>query len=230
MTSNSWEIPEARVEKLEKEHRWLKRAWVFTCLAVVGVLTLGASRAGSTVEAERFLLEGANGGIRAELTTLDGDYPRLSLMSPNKEKVTELSPLGVSVFDKALPGNLPLGHFGNTGLYFTDERGQVVIELGGASVSGPQLAPAPEFKLFDTKGRPLWHDPYDCAIQDPANCSFASLSPAPSGTANECIYCPFSTASRICSMPRIMASLPSLVYISGPDPLLSSNSRSVRAT
>jgi hypothetical protein len=82
-------------------------------LAIICTLTLGLSEAGSTVEAQRFVLKSAKGEVRAELTTLDGDYPTLSLLSPNGEKVTELSPLGVSILDKGLRGKLPLGHFGD---------------------------------------------------------------------------------------------------------------------
>ena len=111
------------------------------------------------MEAQRFVLKSAKGEVRAELTTLDGDYPRLSLLSPNGEKVTELSPIGVSVFDKGLPGKLPLGHFGDTGLYFTDEKGHVIIELGGASVDHPQLAPIPEIAIFNQDGKPAWRAP-----------------------------------------------------------------------
>ena len=75
--------------------------------------------------------------------------------------MTELSPLGVSVINKGLPGKLPVGHFGDTGLYFTDKQGRVVIELGGASVSAsvPQIAPIPEITIFNEKGQPSWHAP-----------------------------------------------------------------------
>ena len=105
------------------------------------------------------MLKSANGEMRAELTTLDGDYPRLSLHSPNGEKVIELGPLGVSVIDKGSPGKLPLAHLGNTGLYFTDKQGRVVMELGGASTSAPQLAPIPEITIFNEKGQPAWRAP-----------------------------------------------------------------------
>ncbi len=159
MTSDKWKILESRVIRLEKQNRRLRAGCVLAGLAVVCALTLGFFTAGNTVEAQRFVLRSAKGEVRAELKTLDGDYPRLSLLSPNGEKVTELSPVGVSVIDKGLPGKLPLGHFGNTGLYFTDKRGRVVIELGGASVSGPQLAPISEITIFNEKGQPSWRAP-----------------------------------------------------------------------
>jgi hypothetical protein len=159
MNSDRLEILESRLSLLEKQNRTLRAGFILVSLAIICALTLGSSGAGSTVEAQRFVLRNAKGEVGAELTTLDGDYPRLILTSPNGEKVTELSPVGVSVLDKGLPGNLPLGHFGNTGLYFADEHGRVVIELGGASVDHPQLAPIPEITIFDKNGQPAWHAP-----------------------------------------------------------------------
>ncbi len=159
MTLDKWGILEARVMRLEKQNRWLRAGCLIAGLTAVCVLVMGQSNAGNTVEARRFVLKSAKGEVRAELTTLDGDYPRLSLRSPNGEKVTELSPLGVSVIDPGLSGKLPLAHFGNTGLYFTDKQGRVVMELGGASTSAPQLAPIPEIIIFNEKGQPIWHAP-----------------------------------------------------------------------
>jgi hypothetical protein len=49
MTSNSWEILESRVAKLEEQNRRLKAGCVLTGLAVVCILSLGA------VVATRFL-------------------------------------------------------------------------------------------------------------------------------------------------------------------------------
>ncbi len=159
MISDRWEILEARVIRLERQNRRLRGGCLLAGLVIVCTLTLGLSKAANTVEAQRFVLKNAKGEVRAELTTLDGDYPRLSLLSPNGEKVAEFSSLGVSVIDKGLPGKLPLAHFGNTGLYFTDKQGRVVMELGGASISAPQLAPNPEITIFNEKGQPAWRAP-----------------------------------------------------------------------
>jgi hypothetical protein len=159
MAADRWELLEARVIKLEGQNRRLRTGYLLAGLAVVCAMTLGLSNSGNTVEAQRFVLKNTKGEVRAELTTLDGDYPRLNLSSPNGEMITELSPLGVSVIDKGLPGKLPLAHFGNTGLYFTDKQGRVVIELGGASTSALQLAPVPEITIFNEKGQPAWHAP-----------------------------------------------------------------------
>lgn len=116
MTSDRWDILEARVVTLEKQNRWMKAVCLVVSLTVVCALTLGQSKAASTtktVEAQRFVLKSAKGEIRGELTTLDGDYSKLSLRSPNGQKVTELSPLGISVIDQGLSGNF-LSHISAT--------------------------------------------------------------------------------------------------------------------
>lgn len=159
MTSDRWEILESRVIKLEKQNRWLMAGYLFAALGVFCVLTLASSKDGGTVDAQRFVLKNSKGEVRAELTTLDGDFPTLALQSPNGEKVAELSPVGVSILDHGLPGTLPRAHLGNTGLYFADKVGRVVVELGGASVSSPQLAPNPEITIFDEKGQSVWRAP-----------------------------------------------------------------------
>jgi hypothetical protein len=162
MTSDTWDILEARVVMLEKQNRWMKGICLVVGLSVACAMTLGQSEAANTantVEAQRFVLKNAKGEVRAELSTVDGDYPRLILRSPNGQKVTELSPLGISVIDHGLSGKLPLAHFGDTGLYFTDKQGQIVIELGGASTSAAQLVPIPEMAIFNEKGQPVWRAP-----------------------------------------------------------------------
>jgi hypothetical protein len=126
---------------------------------------MGQSKAGNTVEAQRFLLKNSKGEVRVELSTLDDDYPRLSLRSPNGEKETQLSPLEISVMDHGLSGKLPLAHFGGTGLYFTDGQGRTVIEPAGASISSQQLAPMPEITIFNEKGQVLWHAPENAKRQ-----------------------------------------------------------------
>ena len=159
MNSDKWEELKSRLSSLEKQNQMLRAGLIILGLITICIMTLGSSHAGNNVEAQRFVLKNTKGDVRAELTTLDGDYPKLTLLSPNGEKVTELSPTGVSVLDKGLPTKLPLGHFGDTGLYFADEKGQIIIEIGGASVSTPQLAPAPEIAVFDKKGNQTWRAP-----------------------------------------------------------------------
>src|SRR5215467_16171570 len=138
----------ARLEYVERENRRLKRAGLVTAaLVFVCLFSMGQSRSEKSVEAQRFVLKSAKGNVQAELYMLEGsDYPKLTLKSPNGEKVTELSPLGISVSDYPLgldSHKLPLAHLGNTGLFFANSEGRVLMELGGASVAQPQLAPVP---------------------------------------------------------------------------------------
>jgi hypothetical protein len=154
-----WELLERRMAKIERHNRFLLVGLAVAGLIVASLLTTAAANPSRTVEAQRFVLTSEDGQVRAELATLDGQYPRLTLKSPDGTKSTELSPLGVSVIDGSLSGKLPLIHLGNTGLYLTDKRGKVILELGGASVSGPQLAPVAEIKMFDEQGALIWHAP-----------------------------------------------------------------------
>jgi hypothetical protein len=120
---------------------------------------MGQAKVGSTVDAQRFVLRSVKGEVRAELTTVDGDYPRLSLRSPNGQKEVEVSPLGLSVSDHGLSDKLPLAHYGDVGLYLTDAQGHIVLELGGAGTKSPQLSAAREITIFDKKGSQIWHAP-----------------------------------------------------------------------
>ena len=56
---------------------------------------------------------------------------------------------------------LPLAHLGNTGLYFTNTEGKMIMELGGASTAKQQLSPIPEIAIFDRDGKVVWRAPQD---------------------------------------------------------------------
>src|SRR5580704_18318195 len=102
MISDRWELLEARVVRLEKQNRWLKAGCLIAGLSAICGLTMGQSDVVKTVEAQRFVLKSAKGEARAELSMLFEDYPALILRSPNGEKETEVSPLGVSIKDHGL--------------------------------------------------------------------------------------------------------------------------------
>lgn len=159
MNPTEWEALDARVNRLEKQNRRLKLGCVAGSLIFACVLTMGEAKVASTVEARRFVLRNAKGEVRAELTTIDGDYPRLTLQSPNGQRGVEVSPLGLSVADHELSGKLPLAHYGGVGLYLTDAQGHTVLEVGGAGTKNPQLTAAPEIAMFDKQGSLIWHAP-----------------------------------------------------------------------
>jgi hypothetical protein len=144
-----WEALDARITRLEKQNRWLRLTCLAGCLALACMLTMGQTHAGKTVDAQRIVLRGASGEVRAERSMLDGDYPRLTLLSPNGQKEAELSPLGLSVSDHELSPRLPLAHYGDRGLFLTNSQGNVVLGLGGANAPA-HLAPVAEI-LCSTK-------------------------------------------------------------------------------
>ena len=154
-----WTSLERRIERLESQNRKLRIGILLVATLTTLIFTTAFSKSGTTVEAQRFLLTNSRGEIRGELTTLEDQLPELTLNSPDGTKITEVSSLGVSVSDRSLPGKLPLSHFGDTGLYLTDEQGRVLIEVGGASVAEPQLAPMSEAKMFDKSGHVIWRAP-----------------------------------------------------------------------
>jgi hypothetical protein len=162
---SEWEDLKIRVNRLERQNGWLKMVVSISVLIFIGLITMGQSKVAGTIEAQRFVLKAANGEVRAELTTLDGDYPRLSLRSPNGEKEVGLSPVGLSMFDHALTAHghvskLPLAHYSNVGLYFADANGKVVLEVGGAATQKPQLTAVPEISIFDKNDKQvIWHAP-----------------------------------------------------------------------
>jgi hypothetical protein len=158
MTSDEWNLLESRVSKLEKQNRWLKAGWLLGILTVACAVAASFSKPTDTLAAQRFALKSAKGQVWGELTT-EGDYPTLTLRSPNGEKEAHLSPIGISFSDKGLPGKLPLAHLGNTGLYLTDANGHVVAEVGSASATSLQLAPKPQMTIFNEKAEPVWKAP-----------------------------------------------------------------------
>jgi hypothetical protein len=150
---------DARVKRLERQNLWLKLSCLACAIAFVCMLTMGLARGENTVEAQKFVLRSAKGEIRAELSTMDGDYPQLILWSPNGQKKVEVNPLGLSVSDQEMSGKLPLAHYGDVGLYLTDGKGHIVLEAGGAATEPPQLSAIPEMAVFDKKGNRIWQAP-----------------------------------------------------------------------
>lgn len=68
-----------RIDALERQNRWLKRAGLVASLSLIAIVTMGQVRTSHTVEAERFLLRGMNGTIRGELVVNDIGSRRIAL-------------------------------------------------------------------------------------------------------------------------------------------------------
>lgn len=57
------------VQRLERENLRLKRIGIFLAVAVSAALLMGPSRSPGTVEAEKIVLKGSDGSVRAKLDT-----------------------------------------------------------------------------------------------------------------------------------------------------------------
>jgi hypothetical protein len=159
MSLDKWANLEARMDRLERENRRLRAGCWGCSLALICVVTMGQVNVKTAVEAQKFILRSTQGKVLAELTTLDGDYPILSLRSPNGEKEVEVSSQGLSLFDHSLPSKLPLAHYGSIGLYLSNAKGNIVLEVGGAGANAPQLSARPEIAIFNAKGSEIWRIP-----------------------------------------------------------------------
>jgi hypothetical protein len=150
----------ARLEKIERQHRRLKRAVAGLLLLGSSLVLMGALASPSrTVKAEHFALLDPRGKVRARLSTI-GDSAALSFH--DQQGLTRAS--------------LTIGADGFPGLVFHDQHGEVRVFLGvvdGEPIlglrdrSGTQRAMvklgkvdgAPLIFVTDTDGNMLWHAP-----------------------------------------------------------------------
>jgi hypothetical protein len=168
----------ARLEKIEKENRRMKRAALAAVLAAACVLVMGQARpAVRTVEAQSYILQDASGSKRAELVLepgapgsepspvlrfLDGKgNDTLSLSSTRLELAgkADLGPdillddaKGTARLDLGLQHNLPF-------VILNDEKGIVREHMGFSESGEPMLAindekAAPRVGLGFSNGRP----------------------------------------------------------------------------
>jgi hypothetical protein len=136
MNEPAKETLEQRVERLERENRWLKRAGI-VALAVIGAVVLMGQTTGRLVDAEKFILRDWEGRKRAELMTISsGAY--LGLDGPDgKTRIT------LAVLDEPI-----------LTLYGQGEgAGAIRVLLGVNDVDSPYL------KLLDKGGKVVWSAP-----------------------------------------------------------------------
>ena len=139
-----------RIERLEAENRRLRRAALAVALAAVVALGMGQSQPSRTIEANRFVLTDNKGVKRAELA-LPGPNPALRFFDPDGRVASVLSAEGYSIFGKTVRFGVPMSrvNLGKSGLYFTDDHGEFVINLGGVAEENLKTgSPSPNLELY----------------------------------------------------------------------------------
>lgn len=152
-----------RVDRLERENRWLKRLGVTVLAGLVGVLVMGqttAGRSAKTIEAEELHLRDSRGMARATLSVGPDGSPRLGLT--DQAGVSRLTLVvnsdgspRFSLSDKAGLARAVVGldRDGSPRLGLTDQAG---IDRAGLVVM-PDGQPMLGFK--DKSGRAIWSAP-----------------------------------------------------------------------
>ena len=169
-----------RIERLERENRWLKATAFATCLGVgVGIVFLVGQAAGSPAEinARRFVLVDAGGAPRAVLSLQD-EGARLDLYPADKTRPS------VALVDHAIngPALIMEGAGGNTAtlnaftlgprlfLHNTTGDGSATLAVGpdgshllmeahGTRTYLTNLESGPHFALSDSGGNAIWEVP-----------------------------------------------------------------------
>jgi len=118
-----------RVEKLERENRWLKRLGFVAFMLAAGLISMGQARGSRIVEASKFVLKDASGQVRAELGTAEDSSPSLVLFDARGSN----------------RASLDLNKGGEPALRFETAMGKPLAELSVAVDS-------PRFSLFSPKG------------------------------------------------------------------------------
>ncbi len=120
MVEPTMETLAGRVDRLERENRWLKQAGVVILAVIAAVVLMGQGirktappgKPGKIVGAEQFIVHDARGGVRAELGTLPNGTVRLIL------------------YDRGNPGEtrviLSAGPESSPALSFSDKAGKVI--------------------------------------------------------------------------------------------------------
>ncbi len=78
MNEPTMEALARRLDRVERENRWLKRAGVMALFVIAAIVLMGQAtwklappgKPGRVVGAEQFIVHDARGGVRAELGTL----------------------------------------------------------------------------------------------------------------------------------------------------------------
>lgn len=147
MEASKKEILE-RLEKLERENRWLKRGGMAAVALASLVVILGmASPAPQTLTAHQILLTDSSGRVRMKLSAVGRKFPFLSFYGPGDRTMLSLEgggpQPGLAIHDVSGKTRILLGGL-SPDLSFYNGAGDTTVSLDGSL--GPRLM------LFDSAG------------------------------------------------------------------------------
>jgi hypothetical protein len=148
MEASKEEILE-RLEKLERENRWLKRSGVAAAaLASLFVILGVASPVPQTLTAHQILLTDSSGRVRVKLSAVGRKFPFLALYGPGDRTMLSLdgggTQPGLAIHDVSGKTRILLGGL-SPDLSFYNAAGDTIVSLDGSL--GPRLM------LFDSAGK-----------------------------------------------------------------------------
>lgn len=147
-----------RLERLERENRWLKLGVVVVLLGIAAAVLMGqAMREPKVVTAEQFVLRDSAGEARAVLT-MSGDGPGLTLFGEDGDHAKlRISPAGpeLTMYDQGghMRANLGVQPEGPSLTMWSsgmENRSQIYAFLGATEESGGLALYGPEDKLLSS--------------------------------------------------------------------------------
>jgi hypothetical protein len=158
----------ARVERLERQNRWLMRTLVIVAAAAAFLVAIAAAAKPDipdVVTAKSFQIVDNDGKIRGELGFTDDGAQGLVLRDPDgKERaLIAVSPDGFAAMrlfgatgDKSFAGITVSPHGSGLGLAYLDADGNYRV---GLDIQGESPDQTPSLKLFDKDGKELFSAP-----------------------------------------------------------------------
>lgn len=170
-----------RIERLERENRWLKRLQTVVIVGITAVMMMGQatpSEVAKVIEADRFVLRDASGKVRAMLGVEEGDTTSLQFYDKNGDNGVGLvqDPSGRELFRLAHNNKTRMtlavtGDVSGLSLFDADEKIKVILCECGAdsglsfyydkkprSIFGNNQAGS-LLKMFDKDGKVIWQAP-----------------------------------------------------------------------
>jgi len=157
-------ILEQRVEKLERENRWMRRIGAVAVAVVAAVFLVGQGKEKEPPDlvVRSLAVKDKNGNVRATLGTLANGTPQLRLADRHGKPramlgTLESDLLGLSLWDSdfKVRAALSLNAAGKPHLRLADEGGVARARLSTVRDGSAKL------ELYDAKGKVIWKAPKD---------------------------------------------------------------------